>query len=370
MLAPGPGVGLSAMLALDVASLAAFHLEIMIASPWRNFDRRALLRASLLRCEDLVRGSHHVTHHFIMGDMNDTQPAPDEAVHGDLLLIGGPDSDPPVSRDETYVLPTPTARSYRAAYSAKWVEEHLHQVDYVMHLDDDSFLNLPLLIEILEKEEVRFAASQNVTPQGEQQNRHPGRRIDMLALGHLMETFLDYDQYNICDWPSCQPCSKCREDPEIRARCSNRPSGWSLGGCVWFYETCSKRGVQNESELKLCIRDLKEHMLRLTEYFGTQMTPLWMLGMGYVLGREIISFIARNANVLKKRGSMDVSLGYWLAGLEDVHWVNMAQGAMFHDHPQSESHFSVPCHRASAVVHRMTPERWKDFDGASCRLHC
>lgn len=90
-----------------------------------------------------------------MGAVNETQPDPSEYSE-DMVVIGGPDTDPPVARDITYVLDRPTSRAYRVVYGTKWIVENLPTVDYIFYLDDDSYLQIPRLFEYLESFELAW----------------------------------------------------------------------------------------------------------------------------------------------------------------------------------------------------------------------
>merc|ERR1711977_340514 len=91
--------------------------------------------------------------------------------------------------------------------------------------------------------------------------------------------------------------------------------------------------------------------------------------MGWVFGRRIVDYISHNVENLKKRGAADVQLGFWLAPLEDLHWVDM-KGGFFHDYPMPGSTFSSGCTENTILVHRMNVERWRDFEPETCELHC
>merc|ERR1712079_595911 len=67
-----------------------------------------------------------------------------------MVLVGGPDVDPPVQRDVTYILDRPTSRAYRVAYGTRWIVENIPQTDFIFYLDDDSFLNLRRLVNLME----------------------------------------------------------------------------------------------------------------------------------------------------------------------------------------------------------------------------
>merc|ERR1712054_721674 len=100
---------------------------------------------------------------------------------------------------------------------------------------------------------------------------------------------------------------------------------------------------------------------------------MWMLGMGWVFGRNIYEYVGRNADVLKKRGAADVILGYWLAGIEDIVWEEMGPpaGALFHDYPMHGNTFAAGCRPESILVHRMNPDRWAKYESPdTCELNC
>ena len=100
---------------------------------------------------------------------------------------------------------------------------------------------------------------------------------------------------------------------------------------------------------------------------------MWLLGMGWVFGRNIFHFVGRNADVLKKRGAADVILGYWLVGIEDILWQEMGPpgGHLFHDYPTKHNTFAGGCHERSILIHRMTPTRWgRHFRPDTCQMTC
>ncbi|CAJ1344328.1 unnamed protein product, partial [Effrenium voratum] len=118
-----------------------------------------------------------------------------------------------------------------------------------------------------------------------------------------------------------------------------------------------------------CVEKAQRDTFRVSHYFGSRGAPRWFLGMGWVFGRRIVDFLARNVGDLKKNGAADVQLGFWLAPLEGIEWVDMKDG-QFHDYPMPGSTFSNGCTERSILVHRMNEERWKDFDPGTCELRC
>ena len=123
-------------------------------------------------------------------------------VRGSLgVRIGGPDLDPPVQRDITYILERPTARSYRVAYGTRWIVQNVPHTDFIFYLDDDSFLNVPrlvLLLEALQDQEGRrekpdFSFQADVTTY-----RNEADRMESLVLGYMMQTDVNMAQSDIC----------------------------------------------------------------------------------------------------------------------------------------------------------------------------
>ncbi|CAK0865510.1 unnamed protein product [Prorocentrum cordatum] len=192
-----------------------------------------------------------------------------------------------------------------------------------------------------------------------------GQASPSLAMGFVMETMpVDSSQASVCDF--CKPCEKCLQDEELNSICSQFP-GMSLGGCIMVLQQCH---LFNEGEDGAeCVQKKFNEIMRVSQYFGSMAAPRWFLGMGWVFGRRIVDYIWRNVENLKKRGAADVQLGFWLAPLEDVHWVDM-KGGYFHDYPMPGSTFSAGCTERSTLVHRMDAERWKGFDPETCELRC
>ncbi|CAD7975870.1 unnamed protein product [Amoebophrya sp. A25] len=291
----------------------------------------------------------------------------------DMVLLNAPDLDPPVMRDVTYILDRPTSRAFRVAYGTKWVHHFMPTVDFVFYLDDDSFLNVPRLFQLLE--------SVSLNDQRDMQRRHEDKdalldlryrnergKMESLVMGYMMETEVDMGKFDICEM--CQPCERCTNDVQLREFCGQVPH-MTLGGCLAYMNTC--KIYESEEPLIDCVRRSQDEAARLGDYFGTKKSPLWVLGMGWLFGRRIISYIARNAADLKKRGAADLILGYWLVGLEDLHWVDTGPlgNFRFHDYPMHGNTFTRNCHSETILVHRMTPERWaNDFERDTCLLDC
>lgn len=273
-----------------------------------------------------------------------------------MVMIGGPDCDTAVPRETAYVLDQPSARTYRVAFGTKWLTEHRPDLDFVMYLDDDSYLHIPRLTELL----LRLASPS-------------------LAMGFLMGTTpLDFSRVDVCD--VCNPCERCRSNKHLMHFCKQFPE-MGLGGCVVLTtlakhhtamsttQACSLIGDDEDVSIA-CIRSRHREMVRMVEYFGSSSTPNWFLGMGWVFGRRIVDFIARNCVNLKMRGIVDIQMGFWLLPLEGIVFVDMKEHGHFHDYPEPGATFSAACTKNTVLVHRMNQVRWHDFDPVICELHC
>lgn len=306
-----------------------------------------ILREVFGHCAELADPRHSVEQLFFLADASESgeevqEQVMAEAAHfNDVVFVGGPDSDPPVPRDATYVLDRPTSRGYRLAYGTAWLAEHRPELDYVMYLDDDSYLNLPRLLQ-----HVEAAGSPS------------------LVMGFVMETLLDVTQTAICDL--CDPCVNCLQDQGLAELCSLFPR-MTLGGCMQLLNQC--RLFNDGDDVYECISEKQRETERVAGYFGARETPRWLLGMGWVFGSRIVRFLARNVDDLKKQGAADVQLGFWLAAIEGLQWVDM-KGGYFHDYPMPGSTFSAGCTDLSVLVHRMNTQRWADFDSSTCLLRC
>ncbi|CAE8599946.1 unnamed protein product [Polarella glacialis] len=324
------------------------RLGIMVTSRWAEHERRQTQRHAIHSCTPATGSGHDIELLFFMGDPHAEEEAAalrEQAESGDLVQVGGPDTDPPVPRDATYVLDRPCARTFRLAHGTAWLAANRPEQDYVMYLDDDSFLNLPRLLFHLEHQ-----------------------ATDRLAMGFVMETQLDWSSTHVCEL--CDPCEPCRNDTATLDFCAMFPD-MSLGGCIMAVQNCQIfEDTEEDYTLARCVTEKHRAIARLAQYFGSTHAPRWMLGMGWVFGSRIVQYIGRNANRLKVRGAADVSLGFWLAPMEGVRFVSMNDG-YFHDHPESKSIFARPCTDQSVLVHRMTPASWNaGFDAEKCELTC
>eukprot|EP00913_Durusdinium_trenchii_P013698 g12861.t1 len=281
-----------------LSSVEALRLGIMVTSRWSAFERRQLLRHAVAKCKEGLQGEIELL--FFMANPSEEHEAAawqEESQYGDLVEVGGPDSDPPVMRDVTYVLDRPCARTYRLLHGSKWLAEHRPNHDYVMYLDDDSFLNLPRLMAHLERQ-----------------------NSDSLAMGFVMETELDWSQTHVCEL--CNPCEMCRKEECLKAFCAQFQNV-SMGGCMMAIENC-------------------EIFDGADTWIGVWVSELQL---------RIVRFLGRNAHRLKSKGAADVSLGFWLAPLEGVRFVSMNEG-FFHDHPDARTLVAGQCLACRPHVHK------------------
>lgn len=349
---PLPKVGRLFSLAFLACFTDALVVDVMVASRWSHRDRRNIQRTAIRSCARLLPEGHSVELFFFMGDFNNTdvdEAQREQHEHGDLVQVGGPDSDPPVVRDATYVLERPCARTHRLAHGSRWLANNRPDSDFVFYLDDDSYLNLPRLFEHL----------QGLGNRGDE---------DLLAMGYTMETNLDWtDSTHICEL--CIPCEICQTGQALQDLFNLCAAvDISHGACFMAIQNCR---IFNEGEDMLeCVATKVSGVRDLAAYFGSKVAPRWMLGMGWMFGSKIVKYIGRNADRLKTRGAADVMLGYWLAPLEGVRWQPMNDGR-FHDHPATKSTFAAQCSDDTVLVHRVQSHHWEaDFDPERCVLTC
>lgn len=176
---------------------------------------------------------------------------------GDLVHVGGPDMDPPVMRDITYVLDRPTSRAYRVAYGTRWIAENVPHTDYIFYLDDDSFLNIRRLIQMLEGirvAEANTAAEKISRGETPEEYRNEADRMESLVLGFMMETDVDMGKYDVCEM--CKPCDTCLNDKSLRDFCDqDQLAHMSLGGCLAYINTCKIYNDVHGRSLAECVRD-------------------------------------------------------------------------------------------------------------------
>jgi len=344
---------------------APLHLEVMVSSPWRNKGRRDILRQLMLICGN--RGKHATINlRFFMGDVDEDKDEHllekikiEQSDNNDMVLVGGPDTDPDVKRDVTYVLKDqPAARTFRTAAGTNWIANNVADFDFVLYLDDDSYVHFPRLVQLLTK--LKYISV------------HDDReRWKSLVLGYLMQTQLHPDATDLCELCASKVCRGCEVQTNVIEGfiefCDEYVPGMAVATCMFLAKNCSI--IEGKDDLIDCIRRSYEGMDENSEYFGSWWTPKWPLGMGWVWGSRIVRYIAHNRDYLKLRGSADVMLGYWLAPLEDIFWID-AKPRMFHDLDSASvtSMFMRPMTNDTIIVHRMTAESWGTFNATTCNL--
>mmetsp|Transcript_75049 Transcript_75049/g.172004 ORF Transcript_75049/g.172004 Transcript_75049/m.172004 type:complete len:344 (+) Transcript_75049:56-1087(+) len=343
--------------------MGVVNAYVVLTSAWRSLDRRQIQRAALSSCS-LVSADHvpevEFQWGFFMGDPPEDprqreQAAEELITNDDLIVVGGHDLDPPVAQDVTYVLPRPTARAYRVAFATRWLYHH-HDPDFVFYLDDDAFLSLPRLAMLL----------LGVMT-------HHSEGLDSAVVGFTMQTALDWSamDMDVCDMCG-DNCIQCVSDLDLRAWCKKVAPGMGLAGCLLAMKNCKIMGGEEGMSTAECVEYTVKKNNEVSEYFGSKWAPTWVLGMGWGFGRRVIRHVAQNAGQLKLRGAADVILGFWLAGLEDLDWVDVGTlgGRRFHDHPGGTSMFAAECTDASILIHRLNEARWRGFDNQTCKMTC
>jgi hypothetical protein len=266
------------------------------------------------------------------------------ALFGDVLIFeDAPDRDPAVSRDETYVLDRPTSVAYRLAAGVEWAWKAFGtDLEFYMHLDDDSFVSIPRLDALIFSE-------------------HQSDFYGHFFLGFLMSTPISMDALDV---DFCYTCSH-----DWSHLCE--PFGMSPLECYHTGQTCAIFG--KGSSIVDCFSLEAAKRFRQLNFFQNTWTPTWPLGMGFVFGRNIVEFIAINRDLLKMNASADVQAGFWLAPLENVHWIDLGvlPERRFHDYPRRHSLFSRGCSNNSVLVHRVRTENLrKELDRDTCVLQC
>merc|ERR1711971_945232 len=93
-------------------------------------------------------------------------------------------------------------------------------------------------------------------------------------------------------------------------------------------------------------------------YYGTALSPRWPKGAGWVLGRSASEFIAQNAEDLRMHGMPDLLMGFWLAPLEDLHYLDLPEHQLIL--VQDTVDFSN-CSSEWLVADGMTEEAWSQL---------
>ena len=256
----------------------------------------------------------------------------------DIALVDGPDRDPLISRDQTVVLDGPVSVAVKQIAGIQYALHHFSNLTYFIHLDDDSFLSIPRIDKLLSENESKD-----------------------LYMGYLLKPMHDADVlYTV------GACRDCLDHP-MCASLSLTPMK-----CNALVRAC--KVYTHEGSLNECIKTEKLKNDRLINYLGNGFSAPWALGMGFVLGRSLVDYIAANAADLKLRASSDIQLGQWLAPLKRMQYRQMGLSghpSAFHDYPRRNHLFAAGCSEASTLIHRVYTINWlRDFRKDSCTFEC
>jgi len=136
----------------ELLSPRRVRLLLLITTIWRNFQRRRLLRLALARCSLLFENSSaQVLWKFLLGT-----PPPafmrraeeEAALTDDLLLLGGVDEINYAHMGDAYELSTSNPELTKIVVALRLLLSTLH-FEYLMVVDDDSFVSLPNALELL-----------------------------------------------------------------------------------------------------------------------------------------------------------------------------------------------------------------------------
>merc|ERR1719265_812443 len=120
--------------------------------------------------------------------------------------------------------------------------------DFVLYLDDDSFVSLPRLFEKLEGKGPR------------------------LSMGWLMNTPLDWSTLDIGVCDVCSPCDQCINNPHLDKFCTQFDGGMTKVGCFAAIKNSQVMPPEGKT-LDECVRTTFEENIRLADYFGSKWAP-------------------------------------------------------------------------------------------------
>lgn len=336
------------------AQSQSINLQVMVVSEWDNLPLRLHMRRAFDSCIPQIGDMATVEVRFFMGSPHGTavgeEGAGQEAeVFGDVVVFGGPDRDAEAPAGHAAYLEVkerPAVYAQRVVQAMGWLLRHRPDLDYVAKLQDSSFVHLPRLLGVL-------AAHGDPT----------------LALGRFTETHLTVNS----DIENCETCPGVSQHEHACLEHLRKAwGGLEYRGCVEAAKRCCPGGSDSCSieELDFCIRQAQKGGIAATIYYGTSLSPRWPHGAGWAIGWHIAQYLAINAEDLRMRGMSDLLMGFWLASLEDVKFVDMPEG-IFHQSATSSSH-EAECPPENVVIAGgMDDARWSSwFDAQRCEISC
>ncbi|CAE8593488.1 unnamed protein product [Polarella glacialis] len=341
------------------------RVQVNIPSAWQNLGLRLQLRRTLGRCgRQLQADGYLVEQLFFMGNPETSGFNVEEALReiqafGDLVTLTAPDVDPPVSAEmieqasgdpdlEKLIVGWPSSVGMRIAASMVWLLHNRPDFDYVVHLSDSSLARLPDLLREV--------------------SRHDN---SSLVLGWLKESTSLTVAGGAQDGEV--PCENCLEPPEQVRFCldmiQTSMAGMDYRGCMRVAARCCNGASDcGYDDLLECSKPARTVGFNAALYYGTALAPRSPHPAAWVLGRRPAEFVAENSHDLRMRGASEVLLGFWLAALEDLHFVSLPLGQLL-SIPEGAS-----CASGAApplVVYGLDEDSWpRWFDEETCEIHC
>jgi len=340
---------------------AGLRLQIAVTSAWANFELRQHQRSALRSCSlHWDSTDNEVEQIFFMGELTGSVVAERAQMeinqYGDLVAVGGAEID---DFDDSLKVAV-SVRALRVLNAITWLLLHRPDLDYVAHMQDDVFLHVPRLVDIVAQRDNASLALGII---------HDGKA---LTVGGEEAAVL--------------PCETCAVNPEHESQCRARlqaaPGGITFRGCLHLVQRCcggrsaatrdassgdagdGPGGDDCEHPLEGCLEAGHQAGIAASTYYGASSAPRGLHGAGWVLGRRVATFLGENAVYLRRRGHLDVLLGFWLAALEDVDFSALPEGAL-HDDSRTCPHSGV------ILATSMDERRWQEqFDPKTCELRC
>eukprot|EP00971_Amphidinium_carterae_P041783 821057-Amphidinium_carterae.1 len=167
------------------------------------------------------------------------------------------------------------------------------------------------------------------------------------------------------------PCETCPVHPEHSRLCREITATGATGfrGCLGLASRCCPVEEPACENLYTCMWNAALQGKQAFDYFGTGSSPRWFKGGAWVLGHDILEFIAINGPDLKIRGVADMLVGFWIVALEDVLYVDIAG-----EHCTlafEESGCYDDCFSSSILVSGMTGKKWLAwYQPEACQVKC
>eukprot|EP00933_Yihiella_yeosuensis_P037631 TRINITY_DN3162_c0_g1_i3.p1 TRINITY_DN3162_c0_g1~~TRINITY_DN3162_c0_g1_i3.p1 ORF type:complete len:379 (-),score=57.04 TRINITY_DN3162_c0_g1_i3:173-1309(-) len=346
-------------------TLRGLRLQLAIPSLWRNLGLRVHHRRSFKKCAaELQAAGHSIEQFFFMGSPSGSDVV-DEAdlvreiqAFGDIVMLNAPEGDKTqessaegYDEEKLKVLDSPSPRGLRLAATLDWIFRNRPDFDYVIHVAESSLVNLPLFV------------SEVVTHQN-----------SSLVLGWLTkDSPLGVGRPKIGEEEICE---LCEISSEVERFCldilQTSMAGMDFQGCVQIANRCcpssSAPAGCSYDELVECTKTSREIGARSALYYGTAVAPQWPHGAGFVLGRNPVEFVAENKFDLRLRSAMpDILLGFWLAALEDLHFVSLPWEKLI----AIKEAESCPATEDQLIVYGLEEETWPLWsDEVECGIRC